>query len=68
MSTQMTHAHQPALPEIPDALRIILSVLLPPVGVFFRVEFGFRFWLNLLLTVLGYVPGLIHAMWVTTRG
>ncbi|WP_425429649.1 YqaE/Pmp3 family membrane protein [Desulfuromonas thiophila] len=23
-----------------------------------------HFWLNLLLTLLGYVPGIIHAVWV----
>lgn len=47
-----------------DILRIILSVLLPPVGVFLQVGFGFHFWLNVLLTILGYVPGLIHALWI----
>ena len=47
-----------------DVLRILLSFLLPPLGVFLRVGIGFHFWLNLLLTLLGYLPGLIHAIWV----
>jgi uncharacterized membrane protein YqaE (UPF0057 family) len=47
-----------------DCLRIVLSVLIPPLGVFLQVGFGLQFWLNVLLTLLGYVPGLIHAIWV----
>jgi uncharacterized membrane protein YqaE (UPF0057 family) len=50
-----------------DVLRIILSVIIPPVGVFLQVGLGLQFWLNILLTLLGYFPGLIHAVWVITR-
>lgn len=47
-----------------DIIRIILSVIIPPVGVFLQVGFGLQFWLNILLTILGYFPGLIHALYV----
>ena len=47
-----------------DILRIILAILLPPLGVFLQVGIGFHFWLNIVLTILGYVPGIIHALWV----
>ena len=50
-----------------DFLRIILSVIIPPVGVFLQVGFGLHFWINILLTLLGYIPGLIHAIWIITR-
>jgi uncharacterized membrane protein YqaE (UPF0057 family) len=50
-----------------DFLRIILSVIIPPVGVFLQVGFGLHFWLNILLTLLGYIPGLIHAIWIITK-
>jgi len=50
-----------------DFWRIILSVIIPPVGVFLQVGFGLQFWLNILLTLLGYVPGLIHAIWIITQ-
>lgn len=50
-----------------DILRIILSVLVPPIGVFLQVGFGGHFWLNILLTLLGYVPGLVHAIWIIAR-
>jgi len=47
-----------------DVVRIILSIIIPPVGVFFKVGFGMHFWINIMLTILGYFPGLIHAIWV----
>ena len=47
-----------------DLIRIILSLIIPPVGVFFQVGFGLHFWVNIVLTLLGYVPGLIHAIWI----
>jgi uncharacterized membrane protein YqaE (UPF0057 family) len=47
-----------------DCLRLVLSILIPPLGVFLQVGFGLQFWLNILLTLLGYIPGLIHAVWV----
>ncbi|MGC2854385.1 YqaE/Pmp3 family membrane protein [Novispirillum sp. DQ9] len=50
-----------------DVLRIILAILLPPLGVFFQVGLGLHFWINILLTLLGYIPGIIHAIWVIAR-
>ncbi len=47
-----------------DIIRIILSVILPPLGVFLQVGLGAHFWLNILLTLLGYIPGLIHAIYI----
>lgn len=47
-----------------DFLRIVIAILLPPLGVFLQVGFGGHFWFNLLLTLLGYIPGIIHAVWV----
>jgi uncharacterized membrane protein YqaE (UPF0057 family) len=47
-----------------DCLRIVLSVIIPPLGVFLQVGFGLHFWLNILLTLVGYVPGLVHAIWI----
>ena len=50
-----------------DILRILISVLLPPLGVFLKVGIGGAFWLNILLTLCGYIPGIIHAVWVIAR-
>lgn len=49
-------------------LMIVLSLFLPPVAVFFKVGIGFHFWLNIILTILGIVPGQIHAIFVTLTG
>ena len=48
-------------------VRVVLSVILPPVGVFLKVGFGGQFWLNILLTILSYIPGLVHAIWIIAR-
>lgn len=50
-----------------DILRLILSILLPPLGVFLQVGIGMHFWINILLTLLGYIPGIIHAVWVIAK-
>ncbi len=50
-----------------DFIRVLFSVLLPPVGVFLQVGLGFHFWLNIVLTLLGYIPGLVHAIWIIAR-
>ena len=50
-----------------DFFRVLFSILIPPLGVFLQVGIGLQFWINLLLTLLGYVPGLIHAIWIITR-
>ena len=50
-----------------DLLRIILSILLPPLGVFLQVGIGVQFWINILLTLLGYIPGIVHGVWVIAK-
>jgi uncharacterized membrane protein YqaE (UPF0057 family) len=50
-----------------DLLRIIIAILLPPLGVFLQVGIGKHFWINILLTLLGYIPGIVHAVWVIAK-
>ena len=47
-----------------DIIRIIAAILLPPLGVFLQVGLGKHFWINILLTLLGYIPGIIHAVYI----
>ncbi len=47
-----------------DIIRIILSILIPPLGVALEVGLTKHFWINLVLTLLGYVPGLVHAVYI----
>ncbi|KAI9260053.1 hypothetical protein EDC94DRAFT_660353 [Helicostylum pulchrum] len=46
---------------------IFIIILLPPLGVFFMKGCGADFWINLCLTLLGYLPGHIHAFYVLIR-
>ncbi|PAN41681.1 hypothetical protein PAHAL_8G063000 [Panicum hallii] len=41
---------------------VILAILFPPLGVLIRFGCGYQFWLCLLLTLLGYLPGIIYAV------
>lgn len=47
-----------------DIIRIIIAIFLPPVAVLTQVGLGKHFWINLLLTLLGWLPGVIHAFYV----
>jgi uncharacterized membrane protein YqaE (UPF0057 family) len=50
-----------------DIIRILLAILLPPLGVFLQVGLGLQFWVNILLTLLGYIPGIIHAIYIIIK-
>ncbi len=42
-----------------DLLRIVIAILLPPLGVFLQVGVGKHFWINVLLTILGYITSCL---------
>lgn len=48
-------------------LRIILALFLPPVAVFLTMGMGPTLLINILLTLLGILPGSIHALWVIVK-
>jgi uncharacterized membrane protein YqaE (UPF0057 family) len=50
-----------------DLVRILCAVFLPPLGVFLQVGIGVDFWINIVLTLFGYIPGIVHAIWVIAR-
>ena len=50
-----------------DVVRLILAIILPPVGVLLTVGLGLQFWLNIILTLCGYIPGIIHALYVILK-
>ncbi|WP_379556338.1 YqaE/Pmp3 family membrane protein [Pseudomonas sp. MD330_11] len=45
-----------------DFISIIISILLPPFGVFMQVGLGGAFWLNILLTMFCFIPGFVLAV------
>jgi uncharacterized membrane protein YqaE (UPF0057 family) len=50
-----------------DLLRLVAAIILPPLGVFLQVGLTKHFWINILLTLLGYIPGIVHAVWVIAK-
>lgn len=44
-------------------LLIVLAVLIPPLAMFIYDEgLSYRFWLSLILTIIGFVPGMIYTL------
>jgi uncharacterized membrane protein YqaE (UPF0057 family) len=48
-------------------LRFILAIALPPVAVYMTYGLSSTLLINILLTILGWVPGSIHALWTITK-
>ncbi len=45
-------------------VKIILALFLPPVAAFLQVGISAHFWINIVLTLAGGIPGVIHAIWL----
>ncbi len=46
---------------------IIITILLPPLGVALILGVGTEFWISLVLTLLFYFPGLIYSLYILLR-
>ncbi len=47
-------------------LALLLGFWLPPIGVAIKIGVGLPLVINLVLTLLGWFPGVVHAAWVVT--
>jgi uncharacterized membrane protein YqaE (UPF0057 family) len=45
-------------------VKILLAIFLPPVAAFLQVGLSAHFVINILLTLLGGIPGVVHALWL----
>lgn len=45
-------------------VKIILCFILPPLAAFLQIGISTHFWINIILTLLGGIPGVIHALWL----
>lgn len=45
-----------------DCLSTLMALFLPPVAVFMQQGCGCQLLINILLTLLGWIPGSIHAL------
>ena len=48
-------------------LYIVLGILIPPLGVFLAFGVSSTLFISILLTLLGWVPGSIHAVWAIAK-
>ena len=47
--------------------RIVAAVLLPPLGVYLARGPGREFLISCGLTILGFLPGVVFALWTVVR-
>ena len=45
-------------------IKILLAIFLPPIAAFLQVGFSAHFFINIVLTLLAGIPGMIHALWL----
>jgi uncharacterized membrane protein YqaE (UPF0057 family) len=48
-------------------LLVIIAILLPPLAVGLKEGIGLHLILNIVLCLLFYVPGLLHALYIVLR-
>ncbi|XP_009611658.1 hydrophobic protein RCI2B-like [Nicotiana tomentosiformis] len=46
---------------------ILLAIILPPLGVFLKFGCEAEFWICVLLTLFGWLPGIVYAIYVLTK-
>ena len=47
-----------------DIIKILLAIFLPPIAAFMQVGLSMHFFINIVLTLLGLLPGTVHALWL----
>ncbi len=45
-------------------LKLILAIVILPVAAFMQVGLSKHFWINIVLCLFFYLPGIIHALWL----
>ena len=56
-------------PVASTVIQVIFAILIPPLGVYLHEgEINKRFWIDLLLTILFFIPGMIYALVVVLGG
>lgn len=48
-------------------IRFGLGILVPPIGIFLTYGLSTTLLINILLTLLGWVPGIIHGVWAIAK-
>jgi len=48
-------------------LLIIIAILLPPLAVFLKSGAGKDLLINVILCILFWIPGVLHALWIVLK-
>ncbi len=48
-------------------LKIIVAFVLPPAAAYWQVRFSLHFWINIVLWLIAWLPGIAHAIWLIFR-
>lgn len=48
-------------------LLVIIAIFIPPLAVGLKSGIGGALILNIILTLLFYLPGLLHALWIILK-
>lgn len=48
-------------------IHIILAILLPPIAVFLKSGVGKDLLINIVLSLIFFIPGVLHALWLITK-
>lgn len=46
---------------------IILAIVFPPIAVYLKNGAGKDLVINIILTILFYLPGILHALYLVTK-
>ena len=44
-------------------IKILTAILIPPISILLGYGLGSKFYLNVVLTICGIIPGVVHAIW-----
>ncbi|KAM6492199.1 Proteolipid membrane potential modulator domain containing protein [Amanita muscaria] len=55
------HSQHEPVSSTPNVLLYFLALFIPPLAVFLKRGISSDFWINILLWILGWIPGVLHA-------
>ncbi|MEH6590377.1 MAG: YqaE/Pmp3 family membrane protein [Halioglobus sp.] len=47
---------------------LIIAIFLPPLAAYLQVGATKHLWINIILCLLFFVPGVLHALWLVLGG
>ena len=53
--------------KVNQLLLVILAIILPPLAVFLKRGAGKDLVINIILCLIFFFPGLIHALWIVFK-